>query len=156
MTSGKTSSAKAAGLGLLLLIMALSAGCLQSPFCGPEGNNWSYSVPWPFESCNQQLPSYWDRTPEIGTLLDTNEIVKFSEKWREQNTDGTYSYHARLSPVGRDVLVNSSIYNSLPLNVTGVGYERPWGLFRDEIIFGFYPVNVTPYQDIKNRVVVVP
>jgi hypothetical protein len=123
-------------LGMLVLFAALISGCISL------GGN-----------------AVWDHSPEVGTVIDTNEVIKISEKWRVQNFDGTFSYRARLEG-GRELSVDPELYLGLPINVTGVGVDRVKSSFPVPVpeytLDRFYPINVTPYQDVKNRVMVIP
>lgn len=99
----------------------------------------------------------FEKSPGVGTILDQNNIISIQEKWREVNSDGTFSYHAKFVS-GREVLVEPSLYQNLSINRTGVGTEKLGGLssLNKNTMIAFYPTNVTQYQDIKNQVVVIP
>lgn len=143
----KTRSAKVAGgLCLLMLIVVFSAGC----------------------TTNTDIQQF--HAPEVGSLIDRDSVITIEEKWRVYEGDCSrnyiayfpfdrwncgYSYHAKLTN-GQEYLVNSSLYDSLPLYQTGLA-SGPSNGFRSIILISeFYPVNVTSYSDVKNQVKVIP
>lgn len=140
----KRSSAKCAALGVLILIVALSAGCIgndQPTITGP---------------------------PEPGSYIDENSLVTIQEKWREFTTDdpiktmfnaygisGGYSHHAKLTN-GDHYLVNPDIYPSLIVGKQGIATGRQNSGLEYGYINAFYPVNTTHISDIKGKVLVIP
>jgi hypothetical protein len=140
----KRSSAKCAALGVLIIIVVLSAGCVgndQPTITGP---------------------------PEIGSYIDENNIITIQEKWREFTNDNVlynaynsrgirdgYSHHVKLTN-GDTYVVNPDIYPSLIVGQTGLATGVNYRGFTNGYIDAFYPVNITHFSDIKGKVLVIP